>query len=213
MRTDGNVNAAESKEVGLDALKGAFAGAAAVWVMDRVDWFMFKKQGAAVRAATRKARPGGLDPSHVAAKRVATFFGKELQPAQPNKPGIAIHYNLGIGPGALYSVLVDRVPMIGKGRGLIYGLGLFLMQDEAINAASGLSGKPQLYPWQDHARGLVAHLVYGFVMDAGVRTLKKMTRSGAHMRQEYQQEAEGYPAQGAWQRPESRTPTAPSARH
>lgn len=202
-----NVNATEGREVGLDALKGAFAGAAAVWIMDRVDWFMFRKQGAAVRAQTRKARPGGLDPSHVAAQRVTNSFGKEMQPAQPNMPGIAIHYNLGIGPGALYSVLVDRVPMIGKGRGLLYGLGLFLTQDEAINAASGLSGKPQQYPWQDHARGLIAHLVYGFVMDAGVRALKRMTKSTS----EHQQEAEGYSAQGAWQRPESRRHGA--ARH
>jgi hypothetical protein len=161
------------KHLAADALKGAVAGAAAVWVLDRVDWFMFNHEDPETRERTREVRPDGLDPSHTAAKKAATAVGKELTPSQPNPLGIGIHYNLGIAPGALYGVLHERVPMIGTGRGLLWGLGLFLVQDEMVNAALGLSGRLGQYPWQDHARGLIAHLAYGIALDAGVRALKK----------------------------------------
>lgn len=157
-----------------DALIGALAGAAGVWVMDRVDWFVFNREAAKTRARTYAARPDGLDPGHVIANRVASLAGKDLTPAQPNRAGLVVHYNLGIIPGALYGVLHDRAPMIGAGRGLLYGTGLALVQDEAIVASAGLSGPLTKYPWQAHARGLLAHLVYGVVLDAGVRTLKQV---------------------------------------
>jgi hypothetical protein len=53
---------------------------------------------------------------------------------------------------------------------------LFLVQDEAVNAATGLSARPGQYPWQAHARGLVAHLVYGLVTDGVLRLLKGLTQ-------------------------------------
>lgn len=174
----------------LNAFAGALAGAAAVWVMDRVDWTMYNNEEESTRERTKEVRPGGLDPAHTAVQRVAGMAGKSYEPAQPNKLGVAVHYNLGIGPGMLYSVLVDRYPSIGKGRGLLYGLGLFLVQDEAINSTIGLAGKPRKYPWQDHARGLIAHLVYGVTMDAGVRISKSLIRSAAQSHERPQEQDE-----------------------
>lgn len=52
------------------------------------------------------------------------------------------------------------------------GFGLFVFQDELINAAAGLSGNPKDYPWQAHARGLVAHLVYGLMTDVAFSAMK-----------------------------------------
>ncbi len=155
----------------IDALKGAVAGGVAVWVMDQVDWYMYDHEDPEARRRTREARPDGMDPAHVMANRVAGAFGTELSPRQPHPAGIAIHYSLGIGPGALYGALQDRVPALGIGRGALFGLGLFLIQDELVNAATGLSGRPRQYPWQAHARGLVAHLVYGVVTDTLLRLL------------------------------------------
>jgi hypothetical protein len=70
---------------------------------------------------------------------------------------------LGIMPGAVYGALRDRAPYVGAGRDGLRGLALFLVQDEGLNALLGLSGPPRRYPWQAHARGLVAHVVYGVV--------------------------------------------------
>lgn len=155
-----------------DAVKGAAAGAIGVWVMDRVDWYMYDHEDAEARRRTQQVRPGGLDPAHVVANKVASAFGTELSPRQPHPAGVAVHYAIGIGPAALYGALQDRVPAFGTGRGALYGLGLFLIQDELVNSATGLSARPGQYPWQVHARGLVAHLVFGIITDTVFRLLK-----------------------------------------
>jgi len=153
-------------------LKGAVAGGIAVWVMEQVDWYMYNHEDSEARRRTQRARPDGLDPAHVMANKVAGVFGTELSPRQPHPAGIAAHYMFGIAPGALYGALQDRVPALGVGRGALFGLGLFLTQDELANAATGLSARPSQYPWQAHARGLIAHIIYGVVTDTLLRVLK-----------------------------------------
>lgn len=155
----------------VNAMVGAAAGALAVWVMDQVDWFNYDHEDPEARHRTQRVRPGGMDPAHVAVNRATEAVGMELSPPQPHPLGVAMHYSLGVGPGALYGTLWDRFPAIRTGRGTLYGLGLFLMQDEMLNAASGLSAKPTEYPWQAHARGLVAHLIYGFITDTVISVL------------------------------------------
>ncbi|MFC1459511.1 hypothetical protein ACETIH_23000 [Microvirga arabica] len=167
----------ERESVLADTLKGAVAGGIAVWVMDQVDWYMYNHEDPEARQRTQRVRPDGLDPAHVMAHKVAGAFGAELSPRQPHPAGIAVHYSLGIGPGALYGALQGRVPALGVGRGALFGLGLFLMQDELVNAATGLSARPRQYPWQAHARGLIAHIVYGIVTDTLLRVLKGPSRS------------------------------------
>jgi uncharacterized membrane protein YeaQ/YmgE (transglycosylase-associated protein family) len=155
----------------ISAVAGAAAGVLAVWVMDRFDWFAYNHEPEEARQQTSSARPDGMDPAHIVADKVAGVVGKEV--SQPSPAGIAVHYSIGIMPGALYGAVHDRFPAIGTGRGSLFGLGLFLLQDEGLNALAGLSGKPQEYPWQAHARGLMAHLVYGTVTDAALRFFKK----------------------------------------
>lgn len=156
----------------VDAAIGVVAGALGVWAMDRLDWFMFRHEDAQARRQTQQARPGGMDPAHVAANKISDAVGATLIPKHPHPAGMAVHYSLGVGPGAVYSVLQDRVPYVGAGRGALWGAALFVAQDEVLNAATGLSGKPQDYPWQAHGRGLVAHLVYGVVTDTAIRAMK-----------------------------------------
>ncbi len=76
-----------------------------------------------------------------------------------------MHYALGIVPGALYGSLRGRLAGIGAGRGLLYGAGLFLVNDEILAPVLGLASGPTAYPLQAHARGLVSHLVLGAATD------------------------------------------------
>jgi hypothetical protein len=158
-----------------NALKGAIAGAIGVWVMDRLDWFAFDHEDAQARRRTEEVRPAGLDPAHVAASKAANMMGTELHPAQPHPAGVAIHYALGIGPGAIYGALRNRLPVKSQSQDFLYGiglgLGLFLVQDEGLNQFMGLSGKQKDYPWQAHARGLAAHLTLGLVANAVLNLL------------------------------------------
>lgn len=158
-----------------DAVKGAIAGAVGVWALDKVTWYLWDREDPAALQQEREARPEGLDPAHVIANRAAEAMGKELTPQQPNPAGIAVHYGLGIMPAAAYGVLRNRVGGVGAAGGLLYGLGLFLLQDELTNPLLGTSGKPTEYPWQAHARGLVGHLVLGVVTNLTLDLLDSVT--------------------------------------
>ncbi|WP_409518535.1 DUF1440 domain-containing protein [Methylobacterium sp. R2-1] len=92
-------------------------------------------------------------------------------PPQENAAGLAVHYSLGIVPGAIYGALRGRVPYVDAGAGLVYGLGMFILEDEIANPLLGTTAPPQRYPWQAHARGLVAHLVYGVFTELVLRAL------------------------------------------
>lgn len=165
-----------------NALKGAVAGAVGVWVMDRLDWFMFRHEDQRARHQTEQVRPGGMDPAHVAANRMAHALGRQLIPSQPHPAGHAVHYALGVVPAAAYGAFRDQLPASPQGNDYLYGaglgLGLFLAQDEVLNQAIGLSAKQKDYPWQAHARGFVAHLTLGLVTNA-VLNLLSVPRPGA----------------------------------
>lgn len=157
-----------------DVVKGAIAGAVGVWALDKVTSWMWDHEGAQALQQERQARPEGLDPAHVIANRAAEAMGKELTPKQPNPAGVAVHYGLGIMPAAAYGALRKRVGGVGAAGGLLYGLSLFLLQDEGLNPLLGTSGKPGEYPWQAHARGLVGHLVLGAATDATLNVLDEL---------------------------------------
>lgn len=156
-----------------DLLKGAVAGAIGVWAMDLVIEFMWAQEDPRTRDQERRARPGGLDPAHVLANRAAEALGVQLRPKQPHPAGIVAHYALGIVPGAAYGVLRKRTPVVGAGAGLLYGLAVFLIDDELLNPLIGASGPPTEYPWQAHARGLVGHLVLGVATEAAAKALDR----------------------------------------
>lgn len=150
----------------LDWAKGALAGAAGVWAMDRVGWVLWRLEDRENVHREYMARPGGLDPAHAAANRVADALDRPLSPKQPHPAGIAVHYALGIVPAMAYAALRRDVPEVAAGRGLLFGLGLFLLEDEGAAPLLGLASGPAAYPWQAHARGLVSHLVLGVVTHA-----------------------------------------------
>jgi hypothetical protein len=156
-------------------LKGAVAGIAATWVLDRVDWALWNAGGPEGRRMTRAARrnvdPRGLDPAHVAANRIAHAFGKELTPPQPHPLGIALHYSFATAPTIAYAVLRHRQPAVAAGFGTAFGIVATAVEDEGINPLLGLAAPPQDYPWQDHARAVVAHLVLGVVAEGVLRAL------------------------------------------
>ncbi len=160
-RRSGKRNGRGNGDLLADVVKGAIAGAVGVWAMDKVTWWMWDREDPSALQQERAARPEGLDPAHVIANRAAEAVGTELTPKQPHPAGIAVHYGLGIMPAMLYAPLRHRVRWLDVGGGLLYGLGLFLVEDEGMNPLLGTSGRPTEYPWQAHARGLVGHLVLG----------------------------------------------------
>ncbi len=155
-----------------DLTKGAAAGAVAVWIMDRLDWWMVEHEDQRAWRRTQEVRPNHQDPAHNMAGMVAEAVGLE-RPGQPHPAGIAVHYAVGMVPAALYAANRKHLPGGVVSRGLLYGLALFLVEDEVLNPALGMAAAPQKYPWQAHARGLVAHLALGLATEAALAALDR----------------------------------------
>lgn len=151
---------------------GALAGAAAVFVLDRVDWALYLSEDAQTRAETARVRPGGEPPAHVAATMIEDAVGADLSADPHARAGNVVHYAIGIAPAALYAAFKHRAPWLTTGRGALFGAAMYLAQDQGLNTVSGLGADPRRYPWQDHARGLVAHVAYGLALDLFVRLLE-----------------------------------------
>jgi hypothetical protein len=154
-----------------DAVRGAIAGAAATWVMDRVTTAMYEAQPAEVTAREEAAQPNGRSSVANLVDRVEARTGVAIPPARRAGVEQAIHYGLGIVPGAMYGVVRRQLPPLRMRGGLLYGLLLFVVNDEYANTRLGLAGPISAYPLEAHLRGLAGHAVLGFTTEAGIQLL------------------------------------------
>ena len=155
----------------VDAVRGAAAGAVGTWVMDLVTTGLLNAQSPEVTAREEAARPNGKGSVENLIERLESMTGVELSDSQRTLAAQAIHYGLGVVPGAAYGVLRDRVPILGAGRGLLYGLALFVGNDEYMNTRLGLAGSYGDYPIETHWRGFVGHLALGLTTDTTIEVL------------------------------------------
>ncbi len=155
----------------VDALVGAASGLAASWVMERAQGPIWRIGGEATRRREQEAQ-GGLEPATVrAAERAAGAIGRSLPDERKGAASEAVHYATGAAFGALFGVLAPRIPLPALVAGAIYGAAVWLLSDETLVPALGLSRRPWDYPASTHAKSLAAHLVYGATTGAGFRLL------------------------------------------
>ncbi len=134
--------------------------------MDVATWLLYRRQSTADLARENRARTSGKDPAHALVQKLAEAAGSDADAQQPNGAGIAVHYGLGMGPGALYAHRRRQYPWLRAGRGAGYGFALYLLNDVLVARLLGISGPQRAYPWQSHARGVVGHVVLGVVTEA-----------------------------------------------
>jgi hypothetical protein len=156
-----------------EALKGAVAGAIGTVAMDMVTWPMYRREDERAYRREKQAQVGGKWVAHVAAEKLARKLGAQPGPQGLYAAGKAIHFLLGIGPGMTYALLRRRHPKIAAGGGLLFGLTVFLLNDELMAPAAGLASGPRRYPWQAHARGLLGHLMFGLATEQALYLLSK----------------------------------------
>jgi hypothetical protein len=147
-------------------VRGAIAGAVGTWFMDLTTTGFMETQSRGVAAREKAARPHGKSSVENLVDRIEGLSGLQFDARQRAMLTQAVHYGLGVMPGAIYVAMRRHVPFVGAGGGLLYGAALFLANDEWLNARLGLSGPPQAYPFETHVRGLVGHLVLGAVTDS-----------------------------------------------
>lgn len=152
-----------NETVGL-LLDGVVAGVAATWIMGKVTGFLYEREKPAAREREERARQGKTAYG-TAAEKAAGLAGETLSDEERKVYGKRIHWLLGGAGGAAYALLRDRAPAAAAAGGLIFGTAFFLLMDEGLVYALGLTPGPGEFPWQAHARGLAGHLAYGAVAE------------------------------------------------
>ena len=153
------------------AIRGAASGAASVWLMDLVTTGLFDGQSDETTRREEAARPNGKASLANLVDLLEARYDLSLDDERRSLAMLAIHYGLGIVPGSVYGVLRGRVPFVDVGRGLAYGLVLWVVNDEYLNTKLGLAGPARAYPLASHWRGLVGHGVLGMATDEGIHLL------------------------------------------
>ncbi len=71
----------------MDAALGALAGAAGVWAMDRIGWWMYRREDDGALQREHEARVHGKDLAHVAVDKVAEKDGRRTPPRSAERGG------------------------------------------------------------------------------------------------------------------------------
>lgn len=152
---------------------GALAGAASTWLMGRATTYMYSRESEAARQKENAARNGKAS-YEVAAEKVARSTGVSLSEQRRASWGRALHYAQGAAMGAVYGALRSRLDRADWAQGLGMGLAVWLLMDELVIPAAGLTPGPNRFPWQTHARGAAGHAVYGLTLDTALDALDRV---------------------------------------
>jgi hypothetical protein len=152
-------------------LDGVVAGVAATWIMGKVTGFLYERENPAAREREERARDGKTAYG-TAAEKAAELAGASLSDEERKRYGERLHWLLGAGAGAAYALLRDRAPAAAAAGGLIFGTAFFLLMDEGLVYALGLTPGPSEFPWQAHARGLAGHLAYGAAAERALTVIE-----------------------------------------
>ena len=101
-------------------------------------------------------------------------FREKLTPREREAGGTLIHYLYGASMGAAYGVAAELAPAVSTaGAGAAFGAAVWLVADEGVVPALGLSKSPDEYPLSVHAYALSSHLAYGLTTELVRRAVRR----------------------------------------
>lgn len=159
-----------------DVLKGAVAGLVggilATVVMTGFQSFLTSLSVKEKKSKNKKE----AEPTTVKAAEMIseTVFDHELTKSEKEPAGAAMHYAMGAGSGLIYGIAAELAPVTTVGAGLPFGAAVWLVADDVVVPALGLSKLPTEYPLSTHAYALSSHLVYGLATDLARRAVRDL---------------------------------------
>ena len=174
------------------AASGLVAGFIASWVMNQfqeVLSLVFEgrekphgaqslQEGLPDHGAGALLQERGLDDSSDdAAERTANFvavevFNQELSKNEKNIGGAIAHYMFGASTGAAYGIGAELFPSIVSAAELPFGAAVWVVADEIVTPALGLSKAAGSYSFSKHVYAFSSHLVYGVTTEFVRRSLR-----------------------------------------
>ncbi len=161
-----------------DIVKGAVAGIiggiVASFVMTEFQTLLSSLSEEEKKSKKRNSKedePANVKTAEAISENV---FDHKLKKSEKEPAGEAVHYAMGATSGLIYGIASEIAPMTTAGLGLPFGAAVWLVADDVIIPALGLSKPATEYALSTHAYALTSHLVYGLTTDLvrrGVRGL------------------------------------------
>lgn len=160
---------------GRDLLRGAAAGLAAAFVMNcfQIAW---GKASKALSSDESDEESSG-EPATVRAvdKFQGMVSGRPLPDDERRVAGNLLHYGFGAVVGAIYSVAGRHFPQVRAGYGTASGAAVWIVADETLVPAAGLSPPPTQAPASSHLYSFISHLVFGAALEGSRRLVERAT--------------------------------------
>ena len=137
------------------------------------------QQGSPEHGVGRELAERGVDePDDNAAVRTGNAVSEfvldhHLTKSEKEAAGAIAHYAMGVTSGAIYGAVAEMVPAATVAEGLPFGAAVWLIADEGVVPAAGLSRKPTDYPLSIHAYAFASHLVYGLTTELVRRAVRR----------------------------------------
>lgn len=165
----------------IGAVAGLAGGLAASFVMNQVMAHLSgthrgtDPQRSKQFLAARKKRSQAADPTGRAAEVVArNLLGRPLTQREREISGPLVHYIFGAVAGAAYGVTAEAQPKMTIGRGVPYGIAIWLFGDEIAVPALGLKPNSTEASLEAHGAMFASHVVYGLTLETMRRTVRKL---------------------------------------
>ena len=151
-------------------VRGLLVGFAATEALDWTSIALYDNESRGLRLRENRTRHF-RHAYETAVVRIADAIGRSLTRREMHTWGWRFHKVFGVLGGLSYVAMRRRYPAVGAGLGLAYGIGFFLLGDEVMVPAFGLTPGPTAFSWKVHARGAIAHVAYGVAAEATYRLL------------------------------------------
>lgn len=156
-------------------LAGVVAGLAGGWTMSQFSraWNkILPSSRTNTIVASRLYSPQEWDSISRSAEWIAAPFVSRRLSSRETRIGSAIvHYAVGGAGGALYGTAAHWVPSMTRSRGGRFGIALWIVGDEIVMPALGLTEKPGTYSLRMRANAFGEHLAYAFTVNFVYRRL------------------------------------------
>jgi uncharacterized membrane protein YagU involved in acid resistance len=162
-----------ARQLGTDLAVGLAAGFVATKITGQGQMALWKLTPESTRKEEQEIRPG--PPPKMAAKQTAKWLDLDLDKKQMKMLSQGMHYGLGLGWAPLYGLLRRYSRMSPLGAGIITGMSMSIIVDEALNPALGFTAPSEEYPPAAHVRGVLGHLLYGLAVAGAAEALYRLT--------------------------------------
>ena len=153
------------------AAAGLIAGLAASFVMGQYQTLLSS-------LAEKEESPGQPEDEPATVKAAEEIseevFDHKLSTSEKGQAGEAMHYAMGGVSGLIYGAAAEIEPLATTGAGLPFGTAVWLVADDLVVPALGLSKPPTEYTLSTHAYALSSHLVYGLTTELVRKWLRRL---------------------------------------